>query len=181
MWLGQVMLDSLLSSSNLKKLSKTILGLFWNVSNCFNGVEMWLKNLQGNVRLPIMLKTLKTKDRPVCKKNTANKTKIARKVRSSCWCIYTPSEEFCQHSTNIQYFFDCKSRLIKFYIISCGLQSRAAYILFFTLSKDIDDAQLFLGYVFLDKALISHTVFSSVSRAHPSQQGYDEQKAVVVV
>jgi len=91
----EVMLDSLLSSSNLKKPSKTILGLFWNVSNCFNGVEMWLKNPQGNVRLPIMSKTLKTKDSPVCKKNTAYKTKIARKARSSCWCICTPSEEFC--------------------------------------------------------------------------------------
>jgi len=93
--LDQVMLDSLLSSSDLKKPSKTILGLFWNVANCFNGVEMWLKNLQRNVRLPIMSKTLKTKNNPVCKKNNANKTKIARKVRSSCWCICTPSEEFC--------------------------------------------------------------------------------------
>jgi len=53
--------------------------------------------------------------------------------------------------------------------------------LFFTLSKDIDDAQLFLDYVFLDEALFSHTVFSSISSAHPSQEGYDEQKAVVVV
>ena len=65
--------------------------------------------------------------------------------------------------------------------IKGGLQSRAAYILFFTLSKDIDDAQLFLGYVFLDQPLFSHTVFSSLSNAHPSHKGYDEQKAVVVV
>ena len=65
--------------------------------------------------------------------------------------------------------------------IKGGLQSRAAYILFFTLSKDIDDAQFFLGYVFSDQALFSHTIFSSVSRAHPSQEGYDEQRAVVVV
>ena len=61
------------------------------------------------------------------------------------------------------------------------LTIRAAYFLFFTLSKDIDDSQLFLGFVFLDQALFSYTVFFSVSRAYSSQEGYDEQKAVVVV
>jgi len=78
--LEQVMLDSLLSSSNLKKLSKTILGLFWNVSNCFNGVEMWLKNLQGNVRLPIMSKTLKKQNTAQCaRKSMQTKLRLPKK------------------------------------------------------------------------------------------------------
>jgi len=56
-----------------------------------------------------------------------------------------------------------------------------AYIFyFFTLSKGIDDAQSFLGYVLLTK-FFSRIRFSSASRAHPSQEGYDKQKAVVVV
>jgi len=32
-----------------------------------------------------------------------------------------------------------------------GLQSRAAYIFFFNLSKRLDDTQFFLGYVLLTK------------------------------
>jgi len=58
-----------------------------------------------------------------------------------------------------------------FLIISCGLQSRAAYIFyFFTLAKGIDDAQSFLGYV-LSTELFFRIRFSSASRAHPSQEG----------
>jgi len=35
--------------------------------------------------------------------------------------------------------------------IKSGLQSRAAYLFFFSLSKCVDDAQSFLGYVLLTK------------------------------
>jgi len=44
------------------------------------------------------------------------------------------------------------------------------HFLFFTLSKDVDDAQSFLGYVFSTK-LFFRIRFSSASRAHPSQGG----------
>jgi len=68
---------------------------------------------------------------------------------------------------NLPYLFDYKPRLIKhFFIISCGLQSRAAYILdLFTLSKSIDDVQSFLGCIFSTK-LSFRILSSSVSRAH---------------
>jgi len=42
--------------------------------------------------------------------------------------------------------------------------------MFFTLSKGIDDAQCFLAYV-LSTKFFSRIRFSSVSRAHPSQEG----------
>jgi len=54
------------------------------------------------------------------------------------------------------------------------------HLLFFTLSKGIDDAQSFLGYVLSTKFLF-RIRFSSASRARPSQEGYDKQNAVVVV
>jgi len=48
----------------------------------------------------------------------------------------------------------------------------AAYIFyFFSLSKGIDDTQSFLGYVWSTK-LSFHILFSSASRAHPSQEGF---------
>ena len=43
----------------------------------------------------------------------------------------------------------------------------------------IDDAQYFLGYVLSTKFFL-RIRFSSASGAHPSQEGYDKQKAVVV-
>jgi len=61
--------------------------------------------------------------------------------------------------------------LLKHFIISCGLQSRAAYIFyFFTLSQGLDDAQSFFGYV-LSAKLFFRIGFSLASRAHPSQGG----------
>jgi len=58
-----------------------------------------------------------------------------------------------------------------FVIIPCGLQSRAAYIFnVFTLSKGIDDAQSFLGYVLSNKFFF-RIRFPSASRANPSQEG----------
>jgi len=36
-------------------------------------------------------------------------------------------------------------------MFSCSLTSKASYIFFFTLSKGLDDAQSFLGYVLLTK------------------------------
>jgi len=58
---------------------------------------------------------------------------------------------------------------------------RTAYIFYFlTLSKGIGDAQSFLGYV-LPTRVSFRIRFSLASRAHPSQEGYDEQKPVVVV
>jgi len=44
------------------------------------------------------------------------------------------------------------------------------YFLFFALSKGMDDAQSFLGYV-LSTKLFFRIQFSSASRAHPSQEG----------
>jgi len=56
---------------------------------------------------------------------------------------------------------------MKFFVISCGLQSRAAYIFyFFTLSKGLDDALSFLHHV-LSTKLFFRIRFSSASRAHP--------------
>jgi len=56
-------------------------------------------------------------------------------------------------------------------IIEGSLQSRAVYnFYFFTLSKGIEDAQSFLGYVLSNK-LSFPVLFSLASRAHPSQQG----------
>jgi len=46
-----------------------------------------------------------------------------------------------------------------FFIISCSLQSRAAYIFyFFTLSKGIIDAQSFLGCIFLNQTFFSQSM-----------------------
>jgi len=72
----------------------------------------------------------------------------------------------------IPYLLDCKPRLLKlFFIILCGLQSRAAYIVFFfILSKSSRYVQFFLGYVLLTK-LFFHILFSSAPRAQPSQKG----------
>jgi len=42
--------------------------------------------------------------------------------------------------------------------------------LFFSLSKSMNNAQSFLGYVFSTK-LLFRLRFSSASRAHPSQEG----------
>ena len=82
----------------------------------------------------------------------------------------------------VSYLFRCKSRLIKsFFIIACGLQTRAAYIFcFFTSSKRIDDAQLFIGYI-LSTKLSSHSIFFSITCTLRHKRDYDEQKAVVVV
>ena len=61
--------------------------------------------------------------------------------------------------------------LYSFFMVSCGLQSMAAYIVyFFTLPKDTDDAHSFLGYVFSTKFFF-RILFFSTSRAHPSQEG----------
>ena len=58
------------------------------------------------------------------------------------------------------------------------LTIRVAYIFyFFTLSKGIDDAQSFLGYV-LSTKLFFRIRFSSASRAHPSQEENRRQKVV---
>jgi len=55
-------------------------------------------------------------------------------------------------------------RLTKiFLIISWVLSSGAAYIFFFTLSKCIDDAQFFLGYVFFDQTLFSHCIICNIT------------------
>ena len=69
------------------------------------------------------------------------------------------------HDLYIPYLSDCKPRLIKFFfIVSCGLQSRAAYIFhFFTLSKGIDDVPAFLGCVIFDQTLFSHYILFSIT------------------
>jgi len=53
-----------------------------------------------------------------------------------------------------------------FFIISCALQSRAAYIFFFCLSKGVVDAQPFLVQVLLTKPLFALSSLFSASRAH---------------
>ena len=64
------------------------------------------------------------------------------------------------------YLLHCKPRLIKLFHLF-----HAAYILyFFTLSKSIDDAQSFLGYV-LSTKFVFRIRFSSASRAHSSLEG----------
>jgi len=59
-------------------------------------------------------------------------------------------------------YFDFKPWLMKlFFMISCGLQRRAtnnsAYIFFFSLSKGLDNAQSFHGYILLTK-VFSHLI-----------------------
>jgi len=56
------------------------------------------------------------------------------------------------------------------FIIPCSLQSSATYIFSFILSKGLDEAQPFLFYV-LSTKLFVRILFSSASRAHPSQDG----------
>ena len=70
------------------------------------------------------------------------------------------------------YLFDCKPRLIKLFssIHAACNQGQLTFLIFFTLSKGIDDAQCFLGYV-LSTKLFFRIRFSSASRAHPSQEG----------
>ena len=65
---------------------------------------------------------------------------------------------FIQEANIIPHLLDCKPRLIKLFFhhfvrltIKGGLQSRAAYIFFFSLSKCLDDAESFFGYVLLTK------------------------------
>jgi len=71
----------------------------------------------------------------------------------------------------VSYLFDCKPLVIKYLIISCGLQSRVAYIFYlFTLSQGLDDAQSFFGYI-LSTKLFFHIRFSLASCAHPLQKG----------
>jgi len=53
-------------------------------------------------------------------------------------------------------------------MFSCSLTSKASYIFFFTLSKGLDDAQSFIGYVLLTKLPFFHS------------RDYDEQKALLL-
>jgi len=70
----------------------------------------------------------------------------------------------------IPYLFDGEQRLRKlFFIISCGLQSRSGcnqgrliLFYFFTLSKAIDNAHSFLGYIFFNQNLFSLSVPFSI-------------------
>ena len=82
----------------------------------------------------------------------------------------------------VSYLFRCKSRFLKsFFIIACGLETRAAYIFcFFTSSKGIVDAQLFIGYILSTK--LSFTFDFLQHHLHiRHKRDYDEQKAVVLV
>ena len=58
---------------------------------------------------------------------------------------------------------------------------RAAYNFFFTLLKGIDDVLSFLGCVFLDQSLTSHSILFSITCTLCHRREYDEQKAVVGV
>jgi len=61
------------------------------------------------------------------------------------------------------------------------LTTRGGFLFcFFTLSKGIDVAQSFLGYV-LSTKLFFRILFSSASRAIRHRRDYDKQKALVVV
>jgi len=88
---------------------------------------------------------------------------------------FRESTQFKSAAYHLQYLFECKPRLIKFffqYLVRLttkgGLQSRAAYI--FSLGYRqvyLDDVQSFFGYVSSTK-LCFRILFSSASRAHPS-------------
>jgi len=65
---------------------------------------------------------------------------------------------------SISYLFDGKPRLTIFFIILCDLLSRAAYIFYiFTLSKYTDNVHRFLGYVFVNQTLFSHSILFSIT------------------
>jgi len=69
-----------------------------------------------------------------------------------------------------------------FFSISCGLRSSAAFIFyFFTLSKDIDDAPAFLGYVIFEQNLFSQSILFSIMCSLRCRRNYDKQQSVVVV
>ena len=76
-------------------------------------------------------------------------------LSADCICSWAP------------YLFDCKPRLIKF-LSSFHAACNQGRLTFFTLSKGIDDAQSFLGYVSSNKFFF-RIRFSSATRAHPSQ------------
>ena len=68
-----------------------------------------------------------------------------------------------------------------YFIISCGLQSRAAYIFYsFTLSQDINDAQSFLGK-FCRPNYYSAFDFLQHHVHIRHKRGYDKKTTVVVV
>jgi len=74
----------------------------------------------------------------------------------------------CQRTillSQLWYLFNYKLQLAKFlFIILCGVCSRKAYIFCFsTLSNGIDGAQSFLGYVFIDRTLFSHSILFSIT------------------
>ena len=72
----------------------------------------------------------------------------------------------------LPYLFDCKPWLIKFFfIISCGLRSRVAYIFLNLIERSqfttfTCDAQPFLGYVLPTKLFLNYLLFSIT----PSQE-----------
>ena len=66
---------------------------------------------------------------------------------------------------DISYLFDCKPRHLSSFR-AAYFQARLTLFFFFTLSKGLDDAQSFLGYV-LSTKLSFRILFSSAPRAHP--------------
>jgi len=81
---------------------------------------------------------------------------------------------YCHVSVNtilhsIPYLFDCNPWLIMFFFQFVRLTIKCGLHFFFTLSKDLDGVQLFLGYVSSTKPSF-RILFSSLSRVHSSKE-----------
>ena len=73
--------------------------------------------------------------------------------------------------SRVSYLLDCKPRLMKFFHDFMQLTTKGGlHFYFVTLSKGIDDA-VFPWLRFVDPIIFFRILFSSASRAHPSQEG----------
>jgi len=70
-----------------------------------------------------------------------------------------------------------------FFSISCGIYLRAAYIFcFFTLSKGVDDAQSFLGYILSTSLYVfTHSILFRIKCTLRHRRYYDEQEAAAAM